>query len=445
MPRPTVIARASAALAFVLLIGSAPAHAAPVDSVPPVDSADLEFGPQSTGVPGPADPAPGAGAARTAAAAVDDSVVASRLTSRSAGIAPAFSGHVVDVASEKVVWTDDRLVPRRPASTMKVLTGFTALRTFGTNHRFATTVHQGASWRHHVFLEGSGDPTLSTYRLRLLADSTASRLKTQGIRSINLRVDDSLFPAPRNAQGWESSDVPTWVAPVRALVVDQGNQTDTSMAAAATFAAALRAKGITVTDTRRGTTPGNAVTVASRQSPVLRTIVADMLRVSQNDYAEALLWASGMKAGAPRTWGGVTNHLRATVVGWGVTMPNATVRDGSGLSRDNRIAASTLTTLLSKLHRHSVYRGIVFADGALPVAGRTGTLVNRYRTAPTNCAAGAVRAKTGSLRDVSALAGVATDGQGRVRAFAFLASGRDNSAALRGQIDVLAATVTTCM
>ncbi|MDX3639953.1 D-alanyl-D-alanine carboxypeptidase, partial [Streptomyces sp. MB09-02B] len=56
----------------------------------------------------------------------------------------------------------------------------------------------------------------------------------------------------------------------------------------------------------------------------------------------------------------------------------------------------------------------------LPVAGFTGTLRNRYPGDATGT--GVVRAKTGTLSNVNTLAGTVVDADGRLLAFAFLAT-----------------------
>jgi D-alanyl-D-alanine carboxypeptidase/D-alanyl-D-alanine-endopeptidase (penicillin-binding protein 4) len=85
-----------------------------------------------------------------------------------------------------------------------------------------------------------------------------------------------------------------------------------------------------------------------------------------------------------------------------------------------------------------------------PVAGVSGTLApsyRRYTSWPTACAAGKVKAKTGSLSGVYALSGVAVARDGRPRVFSFVANGvpaTSSGRAVRAALDRLAATVVGC-
>jgi D-alanyl-D-alanine carboxypeptidase/D-alanyl-D-alanine-endopeptidase (penicillin-binding protein 4) len=90
--------------------------------------------------------------------------------------------------------------------------------------------------------------------------------------------------------------------------------------------------------------------------------------------------------------------------------------DGSGLARGNRVSAATLAGVLAAAAdpARTQLRPIVTG---LPVAGLNGTLAERLR----GPAAGVVRAKTGTLTGVGALAGLVVDADGALLAFAILA------------------------
>jgi len=81
----------------------------------------------------------------------------------------------------------------------------------------------------------------------------------------------------------------------------------------------------------------------------------------------------------------------------------------------------------------------------LPVAGLTGTLADRY-AGRAKAAAGLVRAKTGTLSHVSAIAGTAVDRSGELLIFAFVANRvpSPDPTAAEGALDRLAAALTSC-
>jgi len=97
--------------------------------------------------------------------------------------------------------------------------------------------------------------------------------------------------------------------------------------------------------------------------------------------------------------------------------------DGSGLSRRDRTTPRQVVRLLQRVANMS------FAEpftASLPVAGVSGTLQRRMRG---TAAAGRCRAKTGTLRYTSNLAGYCTSGDGGVVAFALLMNGVNVSTA----------------
>ena len=98
----------------------------------------------------------------------------------------------------------------------------------------------------------------------------------------------------------------------------------------------------------------------------------------------------------------------------GVPEDDVLLRDGSGLSRQSLVTPSALTTLLRVMYS-SPHRD-VWMD-LLPVAGTDGSLLNRLRG---RRARGRVRAKTGGLAGVAALAGYAPNAGGDMLAFAII-------------------------
>lgn len=391
-------------------------------------------------------------AARPAAVAYQptpaDRRIATLLTGRTrpATVGRAFSGSVVDVESNRVIWSRNGSTPRLPASTVKLVTATNALTVFGPAHRFTTTVRRGSTWG-EVVLVGSGDPSLSSADLNVLARSTAAAVKAQRVTSVRVWADDRLFPAPSLASGWKRSYVPSDIRWVRALVVDGRHAADTSLDAAKIFAVKLKAQGLSVTAVGRAGAPAGSPVVASVQGARLDSIVRQMMLVSDNDHAEALHRLVAIAKGYPPTWAGAARAQRAVLAGDGVRLPVAALRDGSGLSRADRLTTTQLALVVDNILEPGQSDLATLTSGGLPVAGRTGTLrpsLRRYVTWPTRCAAGRVVAKTGSLTDVTSLAGYTRGTDGRLKAFAFVVNGTKANLKVRRTVDALAATVTGC-
>ena len=117
--------------------------------------------------------------------------------------------------------------------------------------------------------------------------------------------------------------------------------------------------------------------------------------------------------------------------------------DGSGLSRDDRLTATTLASILTTVVRGTHPELSAIAPG-LPIAGLTGTLADRYVLATARAGRGFVHAKTGTLTGVVAESGIVLDASGRQLVFAFIASGVRSIDAMRQKLDAMASTLATC-
>jgi D-alanyl-D-alanine carboxypeptidase/D-alanyl-D-alanine-endopeptidase (penicillin-binding protein 4) len=128
----------------------------------------------------------------------------------------------------------------------------------------------------------------------------------------------------------------------------------------------------------------------------------------------------------------------------GVPLTGATVYDGSGLSRANRLDPATLLALLRLAAdpEHPELRAVLTG---LPVAGFTGSLAYRFEDG-ARAGTGTVRAKTGTLTGVSGLAGVVTDRDGTPLVFVVVADKVAVADTLdaRAALDRIAADLAGC-
>jgi coenzyme F420 biosynthesis associated uncharacterized protein len=394
----------------------------------------------------------------------------------SAALGPRVSALVADPATGQVLLSEQGTRLSTPASTTKLVTSVAALTVLGPNARFTTRVVRGAA-PGSVILVGGGDPTLavnpfpaqdypSPATLADLAAATARALKAQGRRSVSLGYDTSLYTGPLLAPGWPESYVSTGnVTPIVSLEVDQGRlttagapedsddpynlrprATDPAGMAAASFAALLTADGIDVTGSPAAqTAAAHAPVVASVSSPPLSAIVQQMIEESNNVIAENLARQVALATGEPASFSGaaaaVTGELRRLGVTTGIQLV-----DGSGLSPRDAIAPATLVKVLELAMAGTRARALL---AGLPVAGFSGTLSagQSVFSGIGGAALGSVRAKTGNLGTVTALAGVVSDKNGATLVFAFMADRIPSAGMLRtaaNAIDEAAAALAGC-
>jgi len=323
-----------------------------------------------------------------------------------------------------------------PASTMKLLTATAALEVLGPDRTFATRVV--ADGRGRIVLVGGGDPFLAGKQptegtagrdasLQTLARLTAASLEERGVRSVRLGYDTSLFTGPAVNPHWPKDYIPDdVVTPITALWADEGLDPDgfgrvlnPPATAAATFAGFLRRDGIRVSPSvDAATARPRAREIARVTSIPVSDIVERVLQFSDNEGAEVLAHQVGLEVVGDASYDGGVRGVTRTIEALGVDLSDATIQDGSGLSRHDRLDAGTLVRVLqvASSPAHPELRSVVTG---LPVAAYDGSLSFRYLD---SAGRGLVRAKTGTLTGTSALAGVTTDALGRALVFAFVSN-----------------------
>ncbi|UQN07567.1 D-alanyl-D-alanine carboxypeptidase/D-alanyl-D-alanine-endopeptidase [Deinococcus sp. QL22] len=383
-----------------------------------------------------------------------------------------------------------------PASTQKLVTAASVLVDRGGAGGWWSTeltvpaAEVGQNSVSALTLRGGADPTLSVAGGPNSLRSLAKQAFARGLRRVNaVRLDESQM----RADGWTDLIVDVPMTAVR--LSEWANNPPLSAQeararAGAALVAELRRAGIQVGSDVVGVAPKFTPYVAPARGdedgqplppdpliPVKRRpeqglasvrsgspapVLAAVLRPSDNLKAEELLGTLAATPLGRGTLAGALLRERAALRRMGVDLTGIELADGSGLSRANRLTARALVQLLSVLHDlpyaqsgatpplpAAVYRTRrnAFAE-ALPQAGtgddnpdhtgRGGTMALRLQNSGLD-----VRAKTGTLPGVSALAGYVTAKSGKTLAFSILMNGPETTPilTLRGVQDQMVRAV----
>lgn len=325
-------------------------------------------------------------------------------------VSPARSAaFALDLSTGTAVFSRNSSLSLVPASNQKLAVTYAALELLGADYRIETDVLGqgeliGTTWRGSLVLEGHGDPTLSSTDLGWLA----RQVRAAGIRRVDGPVlgDESFFDSRRTGPGWKSSFYINESAPLSALTVDRTwfhthHSGAPAAAAAALFKDALVKEGIVVSGrATRGVARAEVEPLAHVLSPPLGQIVRFMDRESDNFTAELLLKQLGAADGTVGTSAAGAAVVRSTLADAGIPLGGVRIVDGSGLSSLDRLTARAIVGMLQAAWEDPEVKPAFVA--ALAVAGRTGTMKDRLRSAP---ARGVVLAKTGTTSVASALSG----------------------------------------
>jgi D-alanyl-D-alanine carboxypeptidase/D-alanyl-D-alanine-endopeptidase (penicillin-binding protein 4) len=216
---------------------------------------------------------------------------------------------------------------------------------------------------------------------------------------------------------------------------------DPARYAAVVFGELLAARGIRPSGgvaTSSDPLPGGIRVLAGRDSEPMSEIVKVINKRSQNLHTEILLRLLGARVKGEGTVEAGHEAELDFLRRLGAGAESWDLRDAAGLSRSDVVTPHGLTGLLAGMARHP--HAAAFRD-SLPVAGVDGTLENRMKGTP---AAGRVQAKTGSLRQVNALAGYATRRDGERLVFAIMLNHQTagGSAAIGAIDDIVNVLVT---
>lgn len=410
----------------------------------------------------PAEPVPALGPLAADAPLPTAAGLAAVLDEAADDMSGEFAGTVVDPAGGTVLWERDAGTALVPGSTAKVLTGAAALLTLDPGDGFVTRVLAGSE-PGTVVLVGGGDPTLTALPegeegvypgpARLAELVREVREKVPGPID-TVVVDTSRYSGPTSAPGWDPADVTAgFVTPIEPLMLDGGRGDPTVQDTPRTSEPALEAgrafaELLGADEVETGTAPGQGERLASVTSAPFSELVEHAMRTSDNVLAETLAREVAIVRNGPPTFAGAAEQTLAALTQAGFDPAGAVLVDGSGLSTDNQVPARLLGTLLAAAstpaegERDTDFLRPLITG--LPVAGGDGTLDDRFGVdAPSSAGRGTVRAKTGTLTNVSSLAGLVTDADGRLLVFAFMSNGA-SPATVRPRLDAMAAELGGC-
>jgi D-alanyl-D-alanine carboxypeptidase len=287
---------------------------------------------------------------------------------------------VLDEKTGEVVFEKNALSARKPASVIKLITATAAYTYLSPSDSYTTSLWSGVD-SSSVVIQGNFDPWFAEENV--LADkmkrTSLGRIEWNCLSTLKSSNDGTL----NGTTIYYSNLYPQDVEHIESYFKKRN--------------AAVTLKRISQTEAALK----SSMQISTSTSPALKKIVAYMLTWSDNLLAERIARASAVSAGNSRDSVGVSRTFHAIFNDLGISHQDLVVKDGSGLSRENRVTAQQISQLLFVMAQNEKYLPLI--DG-LPIGGVTGTLSERFiETAPS--AVGLVRAKTGTLNGTTNLAG----------------------------------------
>lgn len=390
---------------------------------------------------------------------------------------------VHDLKTGKELFGYNEKKPMNPASTMKIITSSAAFHYLSGSYKYETTLSTdqfSSGTISNLYLKGTGDPSLVEERLWRMAKD----LRVRGVKKISgdIIIDNSYFDGGDFSGKDDSSsraynaelsalalnfnsfavvakniggslqvhiDPPTDYFKLKSTIRGSGDSIAVSrtykegkehvlanggvstekiryanvanpvLYAGTTLAWVLDQMGIEFSGKiRSGKAVGSKVLFKDSSKP-LSLILRDLNKWSNNFTAEMVLKTLGaVKGGVPGSTEKGLVHVKAFLQKKNVPASEYQIYNGSGLSKRNRVSANVLNKVLMASYGDNKVRNDFIATMA--IAGKDGTLRSRLKSPGL---IGNVKAKTGTLNDVTALSGYIETKKKNMVAFTILVNG----------------------
>ena len=331
-------------------------------------------------------------------------------------------------------------LPRIPASNQKLISTAFALDRLGPDQRLRTQLLRHGDGSFEII--GEGDPDLSIEELQRLAmvalGQGGSRSRVTTGEPVRLMLRD----VPR--QRWWPSDWPVddrsyaYGAPITRLALTSNALHMAVMDPALRLRRVMQATALQrggqfemvmvnsedrAGDQRRNRFSRPPQLLHTEESAPMHALLSLANTESHNFTAEVLLREGADSWDLNRALLANTQWLQAQ----GMPMRGLRIRDGSGLSRGNRVTSRTLAALLWRMAQHPLG---AYYQASMAIAGRRGTLRRYWRGTSLQ---GRFWGKTGTLRGVRAVSGILETNNGP-RYVSMIANGALDPKSVMGRI-----------
>jgi len=302
---------------------------------------------------------------------------------------------LIDASTGEQLFESNGYAMRKPASTLKLLAGVSVAQYLDPEMRFQTSLALSDK-TNSVVIQGEMDPwaTFNAYNAKRLGQTSMKYLAYRAHTELETQAGTPVKKMTIYYNGIydsEAKNMKVYLKTRKVYVILKP-------------VTALEAQNLTVEP------------VMNSASPTVRQMTHYFMQWSDNILSERLSRIAAKAAGFDGSAQGIADVYARVLAELEIDSSKLVVKDGSGLSHENRVSAKLLGDLLFKIYKEPRFAAII---ESLPDGGVNGTLNERFiKTAPN--AVGLVHAKTGTLNGTVTLAGY-IESQDREYIFVILA------------------------
>jgi len=287
---------------------------------------------------------------------------------------------LIDASTGEQLFESNGYAMRKPASTLKLLAGVAVAQFLDPQMRFQTSLALSDK-TNSVVIQGELDPwaTFNAYNAKRLGQTSMKYLAYRAHTELEAQAGAPVKKMTIYYNGIydsEAKNMKVYLKTRKVYVILKP-------------VTALEAQNLTVEP------------VMNSASPTVQQMTHYFMQWSDNILSERLSRIAAKAAGFNGNVEGIAEVYTKVLADLEIESSKLVVKDGSGLSHENRVSAKLLGDLLFKIYKDPRFAGVI---ESLPDGGVNGTLNERFvETAPN--AVGLVHAKTGTLNGTVTLAG----------------------------------------